>query len=96
MLGWVLFIVGGLNCLLNAYLTWLRYPIHRLLGGTRDDYLWVSAIPLLGSGLMALAIFWAGGWHDPLRLWGGIALIAIDSGGPLSLLLRLLRRRHTS
>ena len=57
MLGWALMIAGGCICLLNFYLSFLRYPLHLAAGRGRNSYRWVSGIPLLGS--MAVVIAWA-------------------------------------
>lgn len=57
MLGWAITIAGGCICLLNFYLSILRYPLHRARGRSQDSYRWVSGVPLLGS--LALVIGWA-------------------------------------
>lgn len=79
---WVLLAIGGSLCVLNMYLSLLRYPLHRLRGGLPEDYRWVSSIPLVGSLLVVLS------WSLWLRHEGSTALdllawslIAIDTGG---------------
>lgn len=38
MIEWTLFIIGGLIRPLNFYISFLRVPLHRLRGGTREDF----------------------------------------------------------
>jgi len=75
----VLFSMGGFICCKNFYLSFLRYPIHRLKGGSREDYQWVSGIPVLGSLLVAapFARLWLPSELVPV----GIILFLIDTGG---------------
>ena len=71
--------VGAFFCALNIYLSYVRYLIHRLKGGSRDDYKWVSGAPLVGS-LFALAGLPAV-WHIPWLRAVVIVLILFDTGG---------------
>ena len=48
VLGYVLFAVGGFISVMNFYLSFLRYPVYRLLKGKNAEYHWVSGIPLFG------------------------------------------------
>jgi len=76
--GIVLFGLGTFITLLNVYLSFLRYPIHHVRGGTREDYRWVSGVPLVGSLLLWLSIPllpWVG-----LR-WFAVAISLFDTGG---------------
>ncbi len=82
MIDWALLVVGGFLCALNAYLSWLRFPLYRLRGGLPGDYRWVSGIPLFGS----LLVFFA--WVGQVRHEDSIGLnalvwtlVAIDTGG---------------
>jgi len=82
MTSWLLFAAGGFVCLLNAYLSWLRYPLFRLRGGQPDDYRWVSGFPWIGSLLVVVA------WGGEIREQGSLALdvlawslVAVDTGG---------------
>jgi len=75
----VLLGVGGFICVLNFYLSFLRYPLHRWRGGTREDYRWESGLPLLGSAFVAWSLFWLHKW--PVLLPVGVLLILIDTGG---------------
>lgn len=94
MIGWVLFAVGGIVCVVNGYLSWLRYPLHRFKGGTMESYRWVSGIPLAGTALVLGA--W-GVWLRSLEsVWLNVAaglLIVADAGGPHWFAVQLLRRR---
>jgi uncharacterized membrane protein len=79
MLEWILFIGGGFFCLLNFYLSFLRYPLHKLKGGSRDSYRWVSGIPLVGSLSVAVSLLVL---HEVRwMLASGIVLIFMDTGG---------------
>ena len=79
IISWAGFIIGGCLCVLNFYLSFLRYPVHRLRGMPKESYRWVSGIPLFGSAFVALSLL-----HllssSPI-LAAGIVLIAIDTGG---------------
>ena len=78
-LSWVAFGLGGLLCLSNFYLSFLRYPLHKLRGGTKETYRWNSGIPLFGSGMVALSLLRLGPIHSIPA--AAIMLIAIDTGG---------------
>lgn len=75
----VLFVIGGALCLTNFYLSFLRYPVHRLRGGNADTHRSVSGIPLFGSILVAISLVPSSmhGWW----LTAGLLLIAVDTGG---------------
>jgi len=78
-LAWVAFVLGALVCLTNFYLSFLRYPFHRLRGLPKESYRWISGIPLLGSVFVGLALL---DLHPlPGMLPAAIALIVIDTGG---------------
>jgi hypothetical protein len=66
-------------CLWNFYLSFLRYPLFRLNGGKRDEFRWVSGLPLVGSALVAVAALCS--LSEPRLLWPAIGLILIDTGG---------------
>lgn len=78
-LGWLLFVSGAWFCLLNAYLSFLRYPLHRWRGRPHSSYRSISGVPILGSLFVLLALFQGCGadWVLPI----GIILILIDTGG---------------
>ncbi len=82
MMAWTFFLVGGFLCVLNAYLSWLRYPLYRLRGGAAEEYRWVSGAPLFGSLFVLL------GWGLQLNELESRAvdtafwiLVAIGTGG---------------
>src|SRR6266496_1875075 len=78
-LAWIAFVFGALLCLTNCYLSFLRYPLHRLRGLSRESYRWVSGIPAFGSLIVGLSLF---GLHSlPAILPIGIAVMVIDTGG---------------
>jgi len=79
VIGHVLMALGGLICLANAYLSFVRYGVHRLRGGIRETYRHVSSVPLVGSVLVAVALI--GLWNSmPARIIG-LVIMAIDTGG---------------
>ena len=79
ILVWLGFAVGGWVCLLNFYLSFLRYPLHRCRGLPEESYRWVSGVPVLGSLFVALSLFELHSLAGMLPV--GIGLIAIDTGG---------------
>jgi len=72
-------ILGGLVCALNFYLSFCRYPLHRLGGGSPETYRRISGFPLIGSLLVALSLFKF--YDTPWILGVALVLIAIDTGG---------------
>jgi hypothetical protein len=74
-----LFGLGGWLCCLNFYLSFLRYPVHRIMGKTKEDYRWISGIPLFGSLFVAVSLFQF--WRSPWLLALAVVLIVIDTGG---------------
>jgi hypothetical protein len=79
VLAWLALLVGGLVSALNFYLSFCRYALHRLRGGSRESYRWMSGFPLVGSLLVALSIV---RFYDaPWILGIALVLIAIDTGG---------------
>jgi hypothetical protein len=70
--------LGGAVCVLNFYLSFLRYPVHALRGKA-DEYRWVSGLPLLGSALVVLSLSLV-----QLPIWAlviGVIVAALDTGG---------------
>jgi hypothetical protein len=74
-----LFILGGFICCLNFYHSFLRYLIHRMSGGNKDNYKWVSGFPLIGSLFVAILLLRYS--HNTWIFVIAIILIAIDTGG---------------
>lgn len=72
--------LGAFITTINFYLSFLRFPLHLLRGGTRASYRWTSAIPLVGS--MSL---WIGAAlihrSSPVLMWLAIAVSVLDTGG---------------
>lgn len=54
--GLILFALGAYITVLNIYLTFLRYPLHRARGGTRENFVFVSVVPIFGSLLLWISI----------------------------------------
>lgn len=46
--GYPLFVLGALVCVCNFYLSFLRYPLFVLRGGSRDQYRRISGLPMAG------------------------------------------------
>ena|ERR1017187_327152 len=79
ILAWVGFALGAWVCLLNFYLSFVRYPVHRWRGLSKESYHWVSGLPLVGSLFVAFSLLRL---HPlPALLPIGLALIAADTGG---------------
>ena len=81
-MGWIaagLLGFGGFLCCVNFYLSFLRYAIYRLCGRTRENYKWVSGVPLFGSLFVALSLLKFR--SHPIFLTIAIILILIDTGG---------------
>ena len=74
-----LLVLGGLLCCINFYLSALRYPVHRMMGGKKEEYRWVSGIPVFGSLFVGISLFKL--WKPPWLLALGVVLILIDTGG---------------
>ena len=79
-------IIGLISCALgtfiaclNLYFSFIRYPVHRWRGGTRNDYRWVSGIPAVGSILLWLGARLLVG--RPALMWTAIGISLIDTGG---------------
>lgn len=73
---------------INFYLSFIRYPMHRLM--QRDKpYKWISGFPFVGSLFLWLAavLFW---WLD-FRHWafGAVAFSLLDTGGPIWFLITI-------
>ena len=81
ILVWSAFLLGAFVCLLNFYLSFLRYHVHRLRRLTPQSYRWVSGLPMIGSLLVGLSLF---GLHSrPVLVALAIASILIDTAGPV-------------
>jgi len=76
LLGAILFGLGALITCNNFYLSFLRYPLFRLLG---RNYQYVSVVPLIGSILLLVAAFLL----RNAPLWSIISLVLalFDTGG---------------
>ena len=76
--GFILFAVGAFVTVMNAYLSFIRYPVHLALGGTRETFRWVSGIPLIGSVCLWISIpLLSSVWLK----WCAAALSIFDAGG---------------
>ena len=78
IVAYVLLVLGGLLCVLNFYLSFLRYPVYRLRG-RQSEYRWASGIPLIGSALVVVALLIL---REPFVVVTiGVLTAAIDTGG---------------
>lgn len=78
----VAIVLCGIGCLVTAldfYLSFLRYPLHRLSGGTRENYRWVSGLPLFGSMFLWLGAAFL--TEQPPLLWSALIVSLLDTGG---------------
>jgi len=77
--GIVLFVAGALITCLNFYLSFLRYPVHLLSGGYRDNYRWVSGLPLFGSLLLWISMPLLR--DAPSMIWWALVVSMFDTAG---------------
>jgi len=78
-ISWAAFLVGGFVCLLNFYLSWLSYPLHRLRGLSPESFRSHSGFSFIGSILVIVSLV---GLHSESTVVPiAIGLIAIDTGG---------------
>jgi hypothetical protein len=71
---------GTIVTFVNVYTSFIRFPLHRWRGGTRNDFRWVSGFPLVGAGFMwlaALALI-----RQPVLMWTTVVVSLFDTGGP--------------
>ena len=78
-IGIVLLCLGGVISSLNCYLWFIRYPMHRLRGGTRESYRWISGFPLVGSLFLWMAAVFL--LHHRILMWTALAISLLDTGG---------------
>ena len=79
IISYMLFGLGGFFCLLNFYLSFLRYPLYRLSGGGKQEYKWVSGAPALGSLFVSIGL--VSNYETKWMLILGLVLISVDTGG---------------
>jgi hypothetical protein len=79
VLAWIALSLGATFCVHSFYLSFLRYPLHRLRGLSPESYRRESGIPVFGSVFVALSLFrlHSVAWVVPTA----IALIVADTGG---------------
>ncbi len=78
-LAYVSLIVGGFSCALNFYLSFLRYPLHKLRRGSDVEYRWASGIPVVGSVLVLMSL--ASLHLETWLLYTALTLMLVDTGG---------------
>jgi hypothetical protein len=72
--------MGVFLCCVNFHVSFLRYPLHRLLRG-EAKYRHVSGYPFLGTALVVI-----GAMILPPSIWKttfAAVLLLVDTGGPL-------------
>ena len=77
-LAYALFGVGGAICAVNLYLSFLRYPLYAWRRKV-DVYRRVSGLPVLGSGLVLVALIL--GQPPTWAVTAGVMLAVLDTGG---------------
>jgi hypothetical protein len=70
------FAIGAFVCCLNFYLSFLRYPLHRLLG---RECKWVSGFPGVGSVMVVGSLVEL--HESPVLFWAGVTIALLDTGG---------------
>ncbi len=89
---WVLIALATIVATLNLYLAFLRPFIYgKRHGNSSEGYRHVSGVPLVGSICAALAVLTA--WGQMSVAAAGLALLLVDTGGVVWLLLALSRDR---
>ena len=78
-IGFFLLALGALVSFINFYLSFVRYPIHRFIGGSHENYKWVSGIPLLGSLMLWFSIPCLMAY--PSLKWFAVVVSLFDTGG---------------
>lgn len=73
------FLMGAYICVLNFYLSFLRYTIYIRNGGAKETYKFVSGIPIFGS--LFIFILLRNVELPPAIFYLGVLLICIDTGG---------------
>lgn len=71
--------LGAFVTCLNFYLSFIRYPLHRARGGTRETFQWMSGFPVVGSLLLWIGAAFLYQW--PAIMWSAIILSLFDTGG---------------
>jgi hypothetical protein len=79
VVAYIFFCLGGLICVVNFYLSFLRYPFYRLTGGDKENYRWVSGIPVFGSIFVVISLVFL--YKIKWALISGMVFIAADTGG---------------
>jgi hypothetical protein len=73
-----IFLVGGFICVMNFYLSFVRYALSRIVHG-RNGYRHISGFPIIGSLLVVASLLVA---HMPRWIsLVGLTLAALDTGG---------------
>jgi hypothetical protein len=72
--------LGTLVTWINVYTSFIRYPLHRWRGGTRENFQWVSGAPFVGSMMLWSAAFLLVG--HPVLIWTALIISLFDTGGP--------------
>jgi uncharacterized membrane-anchored protein len=75
----VLCSIGAFISGLNFYLSFIRYPLHRLRGRSRAEFHWVSGFPVIGSLLLWICAVRLTAW--PILMWAALAISLLDTGG---------------
>jgi hypothetical protein len=76
----VLYCVGALISGFNFYLSFIRYPLHQFRGGSRENLHRVSGIPVVGSLLLWMSVFFFP--HEMKGLvWTALVVSLLDTGG---------------
>jgi hypothetical protein len=88
IIGFVFLALGALIAWVNFYTSFIRYPLHRLRGGTRETFRWVSGYPIVGFLFLCVAAACFSG--RPALVWTTVAIALFDTSGPHWLLVGLI------
>jgi hypothetical protein len=81
ILGYIIWALGALFCGINFYTSFVRYPLHILLGRSKESFQWVSGVPVLGTLFIVVAFVLLR--ENAFFFWSSIILLLVDTGGPL-------------
>lgn len=76
---YILLAFGCFLSLVNFYLTFLRYPVHRLRCRSAEDYQWMSGYPVFGSLVVLMCLPFV--YQEPLIFWIAVGCAALDTDG---------------
>lgn len=93
ILGYVFLAVGAVISAFNVYTLNLRYLINKIIFKGKKEQKWVSGIPLIGTIFLIVSIMMLR--HIPWVLFTAVGFIAVDAGGPLWYLIKIIKKESS-